>query len=32
MEQSRKDNHWYLLTGLILGLAIGLVISLMIAP
>ena len=32
MEQSRKDNHWYLLTGLILGLAIGLVISLMIVP
>jgi hypothetical protein len=32
MEQSRKDNHWYLLTGLILGLAIGLIISLMIVP
>lgn len=35
MEDSakpRKENHWYLLTGLIFGLAIGLVISLLIAP
>ena len=32
MEQSQKETHWYLLTGLILGLVIGLVISILVAP
>lgn len=32
MEEQTKNNHWYLLTGLLLGVAIGLVISLIIAP
>ncbi|MDD3948082.1 MAG: hypothetical protein PHT43_01305 [Anaerolineaceae bacterium] len=32
MEAYSKQNHWYLLTGLLLGVAIGLVISLILVP